>query len=139
VGGGGGDVHGDDAALLGAQGFDANVQAVDGPLDLDPRIDQRLAALAGRGDGQVLRLVAHDRGGAAEDGDALGDAEPGVAVLVQGRRRRQRLLDGCRSGDGDVADHRPVIGRGDRQCRRCRVRRPPIAGHCAAAGALASG
>jgi len=53
-------VHRNLAAAVGAHGLDADANAVDSARNFDARIQERLAAFAGRFNGKMLRATFHD-------------------------------------------------------------------------------
>ena len=95
--------------------------AVDRPVDLDQRIGQGFAALGGGLQGKLLAALLHDGGRLAQDGDPLGRAEPGVAVLEQLVGRGQRtfhaaavdLLDRGQPRAVERGTHLGVLRRGE--------------------------
>ena len=102
--------HGHFAAGLGAEAFDAQPHAVDRPIHLDQRIDQRLTAFAGRLDGQLLAPPLHNRGRGLQDLDPPGRAQPAVTIAKQAIGGLKCLLDAGLPGAGHRGDQRAIKG-----------------------------
>ena len=110
--------HGNLLAGLRAEMLDAQADAIDGPIGLDERIDQRLAALAGGLQGQVIAARLHQICRAAKDFDSPRRAEPGVAIAKQPLGRRQGLLGPVEIDLIQRGDQR-LVQRGADLARRC--------------------
>ncbi len=107
-------VHRDNFALFGAEYFNAILDTINRSCDLDPRIEQWLAALLGRGRGELVGPFGHDLDRACQDFDTLRRRQPGVTVLVQRCGLTEHGIDFGPSLGWDVADCSAIVWRGYR-------------------------
>ena len=108
-----GDAHGDHLPRTAAQFVDADVHGIDGPVDLDQGIGQRLAAFARGLDGHALAPVAQDRHGTGQDLHPLPHRDPGVAVPIEVKGVAECLFHRGTVRTGDTGNRCPVPRRGD--------------------------
>ena len=100
-------------SVLSAQEFYTLVHAVDRTIHLDERVDERLSALPGGFDRQLLSALLHDGGGTPEDLDPAGRAEPSISVAEESVGRVQGPLHDRRSSALHGRDEGPIPGRMD--------------------------
>ena len=102
------DVHGDPATRTRAQQLDTLAHAIDGPVDLDLRVDERLSALASRLMSKLVTTALHELRGASEDLDSSRQGEPGIAIAIERVRSTERQLGHVLTPRLDLRNDRPV-------------------------------
>jgi len=115
--------HGDHVAVIQRERLRAQAQAVDGPRELDTRIGEGLAILARRFQRGVLMLFLHEDAGTLDNGDALVQGKPPVAVAIQRVRCGHCRVDGALGAGLEGGELGAGEGRryGNGACRRGRV------------------